>query len=85
MKRPFPWLALLCHAVIVLSAAAGTLAVLDIYNPLMGFLSGPYSKTVLLAAFVLAIVLGIASARRDRRECASGSREDARAKEEEEV
>ena len=76
MKRPFPWVALLCHAVIVLAAAAGTLAVLDIYNPMMGFLAAPYSKVVLLALCVLAIVLGIVSARRDRRERAAGTPED---------
>lgn len=68
MKRPSRAYALLCHAVIVLAGAAGVLAVLDLYNPMMGFLAAPYSRAVLLALCLLGLVLGIVSARRERRD-----------------
>ncbi len=67
MKKPSRAYALLCHAVIVLAGASGVLAVLDLYNPMMGFLAALYSRAVLLSFCVLALVLGIVSARRDRR------------------
>ena len=49
---------LLSHAVIVLALSLITFFILDIYNPMMGFLSSRYSRVV----FCLFCALGLALA-----------------------
>ena len=60
-------LAILCHAVIVLAVTNATFYILDIYNPMMGFLTTTYSKTMLIALYASSAALGIACATRLRR------------------
>jgi len=60
-------LRLLAHAVIVLSVSLLVLFILDIYNPMLGFLDSPYSRTVLCVLLILAAALGVVIAAGDRR------------------
>ena len=59
--------ALLSHGVIVFALSLLVLIILDIYNPMLGFLSSPYSRGVMGVLIVLSLTLGIISAVRDRR------------------
>ena len=59
-------LALLCHTVIVLALTNATFYILDIYNPLMGFLTTTYSKVMLCALYAASAALGILTAARLR-------------------
>ena len=58
MKKPKK-ISLLCHAVIVLSLSLTTLFILDIYNPLLGFMESTYSRVLLCALFVLSFALAV--------------------------
>ncbi len=49
----------LANAVIVLAVTGLVFFILDIYNPLMGFMTSVYSRVLLCALFVLAPALGI--------------------------
>ncbi len=50
---------LLAHAVIVLAAGLLVLYILDIYNPMLGFLDSVYSRILLCVLLLLALALGI--------------------------
>ena len=52
-------LALLAHAVIILSLSQITFFILNILNPLMGFMSSRYSLIVMGAYYILSLLLGI--------------------------
>ncbi len=60
-------LAFLCHAVIVLAVTNATFYILDIYNPMMGFLTTAYSKTILIALYAASAALGVVGVVRLRR------------------
>ena len=67
-------IALLSHAVIILSLSLITFFILDIYNPMMGFLSSRYSRVILCLYFVLSLALGIVSAAKSRRSARRSAR-----------
>ena len=54
MKKP---VRILAHAVFVLSATSIVLFILNLYNPMMGFMSSDYSLAIFLALYILSAVL----------------------------
>ena len=54
MKKP---VRILAHAVFVLSATSIVLFILNLYNPMMGFMSSDYSLVIFLALYILSAVL----------------------------
>ena len=51
--------ALLSHAVIIFALVHITFLILDIFNPMMGFLSSRYSRVVFILFLLSALTLGI--------------------------
>lgn len=58
------FLRLLAHLVFILSLTSITFVILNIYNPLMGFVSSGYSKAIFLALCALAALLAVLLAAR---------------------
>lgn len=50
---------LLAHAVIVLVLSLATLFILDMYNPLLGFMSSTYTRILLCTLLVLSLILAV--------------------------
>ncbi len=59
--------ALLAHGVIVFALSLLVLIILDIYNPMLGFLSSAYSRGVMCVLITLSLWLGISAAAAGRR------------------
>ena len=56
MKKP---VRILAHVVFVLSVTSIVLFILNLYNPMMGFLSSDYSLAILLGLDVLSALLAV--------------------------
>lgn len=50
---------ILAHAVFVLSVTSIVLFILNIYNPMMGFMSSDYSLGIFLALYTLSALLAV--------------------------
>ena len=76
MKKP---VRILAHVVFVLSVTSIVLFILNLYNPMMGFMSSDYSLAVFLALYILSAVLAVLvfcrAGRKKSRRCDEGKTE----------